>query len=278
MAMSVLTNKSALVALQALNATSDRLTDVQGKINTGLKVAGAKDNAAVYAIAQGQRADTSALSAVKMSLDRASSITDVALTAGQQISDILVQMKEKVAGAADPSASLETRQAFDDEFQTLLTAIQQFANSATFDGANILNASQTADLQFLANVDANSYVSLTPQDFTVSGTIISLDGSVLTGSTNSNALTVLGDLDSAIANVTAALAEMGAEAKQIEKHNIFVSKLADVLETGIGNLVDADLAKESARLQALQVQQQLGAQALSIANQSPQIILSLFRS
>ncbi|HYD44882.1 MAG TPA: flagellin [Phenylobacterium sp.] len=278
MAMSVLTNKSALLALQNLNATTEKLGDVQNKINTGLKVAGAKDNAAVYAIAQGQRADTSALAAVKMSLDRATSLSDVALTAGQSISDILVQMKEKVAGASDPSSTVDSRKAFDDEFQSLLRSIQQFADSAEFDGANILNGTQTADLQFLANVDSGDYITLTPQDFTVSGALINLDGAVLTGSTNSNALAVLADLDTAIANVTASLAELGAESKQIEKHNTFVSKLQDVLEAGIGNLVDADLAKESARLQALQVQQQLGAQALSIANSAPQIVLSLFRN
>jgi flagellin len=275
--MSVLTNQSALLALQNLNSTNVKLQDVQTRINTGLKVSGAKDNAAVYAIAQGQRADTSALAAVKMSLDRATSITDVALTAGQQISDILVQMKEKVTGAADPSAAAGTRQAFDDEYQTLLSAITQFATAATFDGTNILNASLAADLQFLANVDANSYLDLSPQDFTVTGPVINLAGTTLTGPDNTNAMAVMTTLDTAIVNVTAALAEMGAQSKQIEKHSVFVSKLQDVLEAGIGNLVDADLAKESARLQALQVQQQLGAQALSIANQGPQIILELFR-
>ena len=101
MAMSVNTNKSALIALQNLNSTNEKLEQVQNKINTGLRVANAKDNAAVYAIAQKQRADFSSLGAVKMSLDRATSITDVALSAGQQISDILVQMREKVVGAAE---------------------------------------------------------------------------------------------------------------------------------------------------------------------------------
>ena len=93
----------------------------------------------------------------------------------------------------------------------------------------------------------------------------------------SAAASVLSDLTASLANVNSALGDLGAQAKQIEAHNLFVSKLTDVLETGVGNLVDADLAKESARLQALQVQQQLGAQALSIANQSPQVILSLFK-
>lgn len=276
MAMSVNTNKSALIALQNLNATNEKLEQVQSKINTGLRVANAKDNAAVYAIAQKQRADFSSLGAVKMSLDRATSITDVALSAGQQISDILVQMREKVVGAAEDSASATTKKAFDDEFQTLLAAISQFSDSAEFDGVSVLNGTLTADLNFLANADGDSYISLTPQDFTISGAAINLDGTNLTGTTTATK-SVLASLDLAIVNVTAALAEMGAQSKQIEKHVTFVSKLQDVLETGIGNLVDADIAKESARLQALQVQQQLGAQALSIANQQPQTILQLFR-
>ena len=276
MPMSVNTNKSALIALQNLSATNEKLEQVQNKINTGLRVSNAKDNAAVYAIAQKQRADFSSLAAVKMSLDRATSITDVAMTAGQQISDILVQMREKVVGATEDSASQNSRKAFDDEYQTLLQAISQFSASAEFDGVSVLNGSMTADLNFLANADGDSYISLSPQDFTISGTVINLDGTSLTGSTSATK-SVLAALDLAISNVTASLAEMGAQAKQIEKHVTFVAKLQDTLETGIGNLVDADIAKESARLQALQVQQQLGAQALSIANSQPQVILQLFR-
>jgi len=157
-----------------------------------------------------------------------------------------------------------------------LAAISQFSDSAEFDGVSVLNGTLTADLNFLANADGDSYIALTPQDFSISGAAINLDGTNLTGTTTATKA-VLASLDLAIVNVTAALAEMGAQSKQIEKHVTFVSKLQDVLETGIGNLVDADIAKESARLQALQVQQQLGAQALSIANQQPQTILQLFR-
>ena len=276
MPMSVNTNKSALIALQNLTTTNEKLEQVQSRINTGLRVANAKDNAAVYAIAQKQRADFSSLSAVKMSLDRATSITDVAMTAGEQISDILIQMREKVVAATEDSATPTSRKAFDDEYQTLLQAISQFSSSAEFDGVSVLNGTLTAQLNFLANSDGDSFIGLTPQDFTISGSVIDLAGTVLTGTTTANKA-VLASLNSAITNVTSALAEMGAESKQIEKHVTFVTKLQDVLETGIGNLVDADVAKESARLQALQVQQQLGAQALSIANSQPQVILQLFR-
>lgn len=276
MAMSVNTNKSALIALQNLNMTNEKLADVQNRINTGLRVGSAKDNAAVYAIAQKQRAEHSSLGAVKMSLDRATSITDVAMSAGQSISDMLVQMREKVVGASDGSASVASKKAFDDEYQTLLQAVGQFAKSAEFDGVSVLDGTLTTPISFLANADGDSFINLTPQDFTVSGAVINLSGTVLTGTTTATQ-SVLAQLDSAIAAVTASLAELGAQSKQIEKHVTFVSKLQDVLETGIGNLVDADIAKESARLQALQVQQQLGAQALSIANQSPNVILKLFQ-
>lgn len=276
MAISVNTNKSALIALQNLNATNEKLAEVQNRINTGLRVSSAKDDAAVYAIAQKQRAEFSSLGAVKMSLDRATSITDVAMSAGQQISDILVQMREKVVGASDASASPASRKAFDDEFQTLLQAIGQFATSATFDGVSVLDGTITSPISFLANAEGDSFINLSPQDFTVSGSIINLSGAGLTGTITATQ-SVLAQLDNAIASVTASLAELGAQSKQIEKHTNFVTKMQDVLETGIGNLVDADIAKESARIQALQVQQQLGAQALSIANQAPQIILQLFQ-
>ena len=276
MTNSVHTNASAAIALQNLTRTNERLGDVQSRISTGLKVQGAKDNAAVWAIAQQQRADVGALSAVKQSLDRATSIADVALSAGESVSDLLNQLKEKVVAAKDASLGTQSRELLNADFQALLKAIASGIENASFDGGNILNGSLTNGITFLANADATSFVTLSAKDLTQSGGIISLTGSdsLLTLSAADQALT---RLDLSIGKLNAALGEIGAQAKQIEAHNSFVSKLVDTLESGIGNLVDADLAKESARLQSLQVQQQLGAQALSIANQAPQIILSLFR-
>ncbi|MND74661.1 Flagellin [compost metagenome] len=274
MTNSVITNASALIALQNLNATTQKLAVTQGRVNTGLKVQGAKDNAATWAIAQNQRSDMSALDSVKTSLNRATSVADVALAAGQQISDILVEIRQKATAAADPSASAATRKAFDDEFQSLLKSLESFANNASFDGENILDGSGAATLDFLANADASETISMNRQDLTLVG--LALDGGLdLTDQANADA--ALTAVEAALTDANAKLAELGAQAKQIEKHTIFVSKLMDSLETGVGNLVDADMARESARLQALQVQQQLGAQALSIANQAPQIILSLFK-
>ncbi len=273
---SVHTNAAAAVALQNLSRTNDNLTGVQNRISTGLKVQGAKDNAAVWAIAQGQRADLGALSAVKQSLDRATSIADVAMAAGESISDLLNQLKEKVVAAKDVSLKTQSRQLLDADFKALLRAIKSAVDNASFDGGNILNGSLTNGLRFLANAGATQFVTLSGKNLSLSGSIISLSltDSLLTPTGSTQALT---RLDASITNLNKSLGDIGAQAKQISSHNTFVSKLSDTIESGIGNLVDADLAKESARLQALQVQQQLGAQALSIANQAPQIILSLFQ-
>ncbi|MCA3698299.1 MAG: flagellin [Brevundimonas sp.] len=277
MSNSVHSNAAAAVALQNLARTNENLGGVQNRISTGLKVQGAKDNAAIWAIAQQQRADTSALSAVKQSLDRATSIADVALAAGESVSDLLNQLKEKVVAAKDTSLKTQSRQLLDADFKALLRAISSAVENATFDGGNILDGSLTNGLRFLANADATSFITLSAKNLSLSGAIISL-GLADSLLTTAGATTALNKLDNSITALNRALGDIGAQAKQIQAHNTFVSKLTDTLESGIGNLVDADLAKESARLQALQVQQQLGAQALSIANQAPQIILSLFRN
>ena len=276
MTLSVNTNQPALIALQNLNKTNDDMAGVQSRINTGLSISSAKDNAAVWSIAQDQRADRSALNAVKMSLDRATSISDVALAGGEQVSDLLTQMREKVVAAKDISLKTQSRQLLDADFKALLRAIKSAVDNASFDGGNILNGSLTNGLKFLANAGATQFVTLSGKNLSLSGSIISLSltDSLLTVTGSTQALT---RLDASINNLNKSLGDLGSQAKQISAHNTFVSKLSDTIESGIGNLVDADLAKESARLQALQVQQQLGAQALSIANQAPQIILSLFQ-
>jgi len=288
MTNSVITNASALIALQNLNATNSKLAVTQSRVNTGLKVQGAKDNAATWAIAQNQRADMNALESVKTSLNRATSVADVALAAGQQISDILVELRQKATAAADPSASDATRKAYNDEFQSLLKSLQSFADNATFDGENILNGkvggtrpaapAGLTPLDFLANADASETITMNRQDLSLQGLGLELAGGVFPNLLQqADAEWALNAVETALTSASGKLAELGAQSKQIEKHTLFVTKLMDSLEVGVGNLVDADMARESARLQALQVQQQLGAQALSIANQAPQIILSLFK-
>ena len=276
MTIGVHTNKSALTALQNLNKTNDDLADVQNRVNTGLMIANAKDNAAVWAIAQGQRADIGALGAVKMSLQRAQSISEVSATAGESISDLLVELKQKVVAGMDTSLDTASRTALDSDFKSILRQIQQITNNAEFDGANLLNGSIAANIQFLANADATNKITLSTQNMSLGGGLITV-AATASISTVTLATGILAQLNTSLSNVNQALGNLGSQGKQIEAHLGFIGKLTDVLETGVGNLVDADLAKESARLQSLQVQQQLGAQALSIANQAPQIVLQLFR-
>jgi len=254
MSISVHTNQSALVALQNLNRTNDELAGAQNRISTGLKVQGPKDNASVWGIAQSQRADVGALGAVKMSLDRAQSISDVAISAGESISDLLLSMKEKVTAAMDPSLDSVSRTALDADYKSLLRQITQVVNDAEFDGANMLDGSLGAGIRFLANADANSFITLTAKNMSLGGSIITLGAaSSITTATLATtiqgplATTIQGLLSTSIANVNQALGDMGAQSRQVGSHNTFVSKLTDVLNSGVGNLVDADLAKESAR-------------------------------
>lgn len=275
MTTSVHTNIAAMIALQNLNRTNDRLGDVQNRVSTGLKVQGARDNAAIWAVAEGQRSDVKALESVTNSLNRAASLADVSLAAGEQIVELIGQLRQHATAASDPSISAASRTAYDNDFQALLASITSFASNASFDGSNILDNSLSADLDFLANTDASETITLSRQNLTLAG--LGLGGPPdLT--TAGNAASALALVETALATATSRMAALGAESKRIDQHLVFVSKLSDSLEAGIGNLVDADLAKESARLQALQVQQQLGAQALSIANSAPQIVLSLFRN
>ena len=275
MSLSINTNMGAMIALQNLNSTSADLQSTQNRISTGLKVASAKDDGATYAIAQSQRATVSSLDAVKDSLNRASSSVDVAMSAGESISDMLTQMKEKALAASDTSLDTTSRDALNTDFGALRDQITKTISNATFNGINLIDGS-LSNLQALANADGSSHLTVNSQNLSLGGSIIGLatDASFDSATSAGNLLT---DIDDSINAVSAALAKMGTSSKAVAAHMTFIGKLQDSLEAGIGNLVDADMAKESAKLQALQTKQQLGIQALSIANQAPQIAVSLFR-
>lgn len=273
--MSINTNAGAMIALQNLNKTNNELQTAQTRINTGLKVASAKDNGAVYAIATRQRSDVSSLGAVTESLDRAKSAVDVALSAGESVADMLTQMKEKALAASDASLTTVSRQALNEDFKALRDQISKTVNNATFNGVNLIKNGASA-IAPLANADGSSKLTVAAQDLSLTGSTITLSaGSAFTSA--AQAKTIADAVDVSIANVSAALGRLGTSSKSLDAHAQFVSKLVDSMESGIGNLVDADLAKESAKLQALQTKQQLGVQALSIANQAPGVVTRLFQ-
>jgi flagellin len=274
---SVNTNVGAMIALQNLQTTNSELQTVQSRINTGKKIATAKDNGAIWAIAQGQRAEMGALNAVTDSLQRGQSTVDVALAAGESVSDLLVQLKEKALAATDVSLTTASRRALNEDFKALRDQITSVVGNAAFNGANLLNGSigTTNGMAILANA-AGGTIKIGPENLSLGGANVTLAAAQTIG-TAAAATTALGAVNTSISNVSSALARMGTSSKALGTHLTFVGKLQDSLEAGIGNLVDADLAKESARLQALQTKQQLGVQALSIANSSTSILLGLFR-
>lgn len=272
---SVNTNNGAMIALQNLQATNKELDTVQNRINTGKKVNTAKDNGAIWAIAQGQRSEISALNAVKDSLDRGASAVDVSLAAGESVSDLLVQLKEKALAATDSSLTTAARSALNEDFKAIRDQITTVVTNATFNGVNLLNGSQTAGYRALANTSGTT-ITVQDEDLRLGGTINTVTATMSIG-TSTLAATALTAVNGSIDRVSASLARLGTGAKSLETHRSFVGKLSDALEAGVGNLVDADLAKESARLQSLQTKQQLGVQALSIANSSTSILLGLFR-
>jgi flagellin len=402
--LSVNTNYSAMIALQNLNFTNNELEGVQNKISTGFKISSARDNGAIYAIAEGQRSRVASVAAVKDGIDRANSTIDVALSAGKSIGEILQKLKAKAVAAQADDMTPDQRSALQADFNAMRSQIDTIANSAQFNGANLaagsfnlnvlisdlggsvaattdgvqtlalptpisgsalitaasaaggdiadgdlvtfaltdsvnlstftiaveLTAGMTVDdyvesvnsasggkisasyddvagpFTYLINdtdyddlaitsdgVDAapigagvatavvssagSNVMVVNGTDMTLASAMFSTFATVDIATSAASATTAANALEQAIVDLNITLASLGSQATALDAQNDFLAKLSDEIENGIGNLVDADLAKESAKLQSLQIKQQLGAQALSIANQAPQVILSLFK-
>ena len=276
MSFSVNTNTGAMTALQYLNETQGQLNKTQNAINSGLKVASAKDDGAIYAIAQNQRGAIAGFQSVTNSLNNGSSAIDVALSAGQSISDLLIQLKQKALSAADPSLDTASRQALNADFTALRDQISTIVKNAVFNNFNLVDGT-TTKVQALASADGTRRITTLAQNMSLSGSIVTLS-STATVSTQVKASALINTIQTSLTNVNSALAKLSAGAAKFSIQATFTQKLADTLTSGLGNLVDANMADESAQLQSLQVKQQLGVQALSIANQAPQTILSLFQN
>jgi flagellin len=276
MSISVSNNPTALLALQILNQTTDQLNQVQNQISTTQQVAQPQDNPTVWANAQGQRSEVDSLGAVTSGLNRATSISDVAITAGQTVLNLLNQMKQQALSASDSQLDTASRQSFNTSFAGSLAQITNTIGSAEFDGANLLDGSQASSMRFITTADASQTVTLPTSNLSLGGSVITV-GATASLTTASAASAVIAQVDASITNVTAYMTSIGDQANLVSAHAQLVTNLTTVLNTGIGNLVDADTTADSARLQALKVQQQLSQQSLSMANSTPQILLSLFK-
>ena len=302
MTTSINTNAASLTALATLNATSAQLEQVQNRVSTGLKVGSAKDNGAIWAIAETQKAQNASLDAVRDSLNNGKSVLDTTSSAGSQLTDLLTQMQSKALAASDVGISDSSRSQYENEFQKLAQTYANVVASASFNGRNLIDGS-TGALSALGSADGAITVTSAHQNISAKALFASVGAlavtqgaagatandpravdtvaagtAVWTGASGAaNAQADLAKIQTALSSVTTAMSDFGVDSKAFDNQLTLVSSLQDALTTGVGNLVDADVAKESANLTALQTKQQLGVQALSIANSAPQIILSLFK-
>ncbi|MHA1128796.1 MAG: flagellin N-terminal helical domain-containing protein [Alphaproteobacteria bacterium] len=272
---SILTNNSAMVALQTLKSINSNLAQTQGEIATGKSVASAKDNSAVWAISKVMESDVAGFSAISDSLSLGQATVAVASAGAEQITDLLTQMKEKVVAATGENVDHTKIAADVTELKNQITSV---IAASQFNGANLLDTAG-GDITILSSLDRDSGGTVTASNITVASVDFEagLDLTTIDVSSAANADTSLAAIETLIQTAVDGTAALGASQKRVEDQGNFVSKLTDAMKSGIGALVDADMEEASARLQALQVQQQLGVQSLSIANQGAQSILSLFR-
>jgi flagellin len=311
---SILTNTAAIAALSTLRSISSDMETTQSRISSGYKVEAAADNAAYWSIATTMRSDNKALSTVQDALGLGAATTDVAYTALEASIDVVDEIKAKITAASEPGVDKEKVQKEIDQLKDQLVSI---AKSASFSGENWVyhtedDAAGTQAIVGSFNRDANNNVSLTTLEYdTANSSLIAIDSTgdysttasamlssemtydSTTGATVSVGYSVLeldissmsttdlaealSGVDAVLQKMTDAAADVGAITARIMLQDTFVADLLDSIETGVGKLVDADMNEESTRLKALQTQQQLGIQALSIANNGSQSILSLFQ-
>ena len=306
---SIMTNTSAMTALQSLNSTNKSLDQTQARISTGLRVSTASDNAAYWSIATTMRSDNSALSTVQDALGLGAAQIDVAYTATDKAIKVVDEIKSKLVAARQPGVD---RTKVQSEITQLQSQLVGMASAASFSGENWLsvdssaasyNATKTMVASFtrsgasvsigtisinvstskLFDASASATGILDAESTTTNGSVAysvsTLNISSLTNSADDleDLEQIIGTVDGAMKSMSTSASDLGAAKKRIGLQQDFVSNLMDAIDRGVGQLVDADMNEESTRLAALQVQQQLGIQALSIANQNSQNILSLFR-
>jgi flagellin len=272
---SINNNASAITALSNLTTTQSELATTQAVVSTGKMINSAKDNGAIWSIANTMSGKVSALDAVKDSLNRAQSTIDVAMAAGTQVSDLLTQMKAKVLAASDTSLDSTARAALNTDFKSLRDQIASSTANADFNGINMVKSGGDT-LAALANDSGSARLTVAAEDLSLGGVNVTLSATASFNSASS-ASAYITTINTDLTNVNTALTKLGTGSNALASHLKFVTTLQNSLTTGISNLVDADMASESAKLQALQTKQQLGVQALSIANSSTSILLSLFR-
>ena len=278
---SILTNNGAIVALQTLKSINSNLNKTQEQVSTGKAVNNAQDNAAIWAISKVMETDQSAFKAIQSNLNVAEATVATARNGAEQITTLLNEMKDLAIGASSDTADFTK---INTDIVAKKNQITAIVGGTQLNGVNLLKTNPVpgqTSFTVLGSLDrTNGTVATTANNISVNsvGFETSIQGATVTTITDrATAATVVGELEGLINTAVVGAAALGSAGKRISDQSAFVGKLEDSLQMGIGSLVDADMEEASARLQALQTQQQLGIQALSIANQAPSAILSLFR-
>lgn len=272
---SINTNSGSLLGIRSLQRSSSALAGTQKELTTGQKVSSAKDNAAILSISQILKSDIAGLGSVRNSLDNAISNTDVALSAGSAVSDLLIDLKEKAVQAADPGLDDASRLALNDEFTALRDQISSTVEAASFNGKNALKAGGD-DITALIGANGEGSVNIDAQDLSLGGANVTLAaGDDIRSAANAEA--AVAAIEDSIGNVSDALSTIGSGAAQLEQTKDFTETLQIKTQEGLGNLVDANLASTNAAFEANQVKQALGVLSLSISNKAPSSVLALFQ-
>ena len=271
---SINTNPGVFVALRTLNSVNRDLDVTQNRVSTGLRVSGALDDASNFSIAQGIRGELKAIGAVTQGLNNAKGIGKVATAGATAVSDLLQSVRTKLTELSNEGITTAQRAILSDDFNQLLSQAANFIDNAVFNGVNLLDtAGASTDINTLSNLSGGT-LTLSAQDLR---TQVGSLAAVSTGSASAAQAVLTTQYAALESVVNSALGSLGAEVRALELQTSFLEQISDATEEGLGNIVDADLARESARLTALQVQQQLSIQTLGIANQRPQGLLGLFR-
>ncbi len=273
---SVNTNVGAMVALQSLNRTADELSATQKRISTGYRVADARDDGAAYAVAERIRGDMAATNSANQQLGGVKGLLEVTSTALQNVSTTLQKLKEITVKLADGTITTEQRTQYQAQAKQLTNNVQAFIQDASYNGLNILDDSNATAVKVITSGSGTYYSFSSFSALAQVFNAISV-ANTWTASSAAAALTASGAVGAAITNTLTQLNNFGSYANYVDSQITYNKAILDAQESGLGALVDADMAKESARLQALQIRQQLGTQALGIANQAPQSLLSLFK-
>ncbi|TVP71483.1 MAG: flagellin [Rhodobacteraceae bacterium] len=276
---SILTNTGAMVALQTMRGINKGMQQVQSEISTGKSVGNARDNAAVWAISKTMESDVGGLKALGDSLALGKSTVGVARVAAETTVDLMKQMQGLIVAAQEENVDRDKIQA---DLKGLQDQIEQVLNAAQFNGLNLVNGEESTGLSILSSLNRDNAGAVTTETIDIALADLDLLGDLDDAldwnvSTSTGATTALEEFEDLLQVAIGAAATFGTAEKRIDIQSEFIKNLSDALTTGIGALVDADMEEASARLQALQVQQQLATQSLSIANQAPQNILALFR-